>query len=58
MQWVSVNVNNGIPVIAEVDLLVVGGGIAGLSAAREVAQRGKKVLVIDAGTFLGYELTL
>lgn len=45
-----------VPVIAEVDLLVVGGGLSGMPAAVAYAKKGKKVLVIEQGTFLGYEI--
>ena len=37
------------PLPASVDVVVVGGGYAGLSAARELASAGRSVLVLDAG---------
>ncbi|MGZ4246079.1 MAG: FAD-dependent oxidoreductase, partial [Solirubrobacteraceae bacterium] len=30
------------------DVVVVGGGFAGVTAARECAQRGRRVLVLEA----------
>lgn len=36
------------PLPAEADVVVVGAGYAGLSAARELAQRGRSVVVLDA----------
>jgi FAD-dependent oxidoreductase family protein len=41
------------PVIAEVDLCIVGGGSAGSSAAIAAARRGASVLIIDRLPFLG-----
>ena len=37
------------PLPAEVDVLVAGAGLTGLSAARTLARAGKSVLVVDAG---------
>jgi glycerol-3-phosphate dehydrogenase len=37
-----------IPLPAEVDVLVVGGGYTGLSAARETAAAGLSTLVLEA----------
>jgi sarcosine oxidase subunit alpha len=36
-----------------VETLVVGGGVAGLSAAREAAARGDRVLLVDERSWLG-----
>jgi monoamine oxidase len=36
-----------------VDAIVVGGGIAGVSAARDLADRGHSVIVLEAATRLG-----
>ena len=35
------------PLPAEVDVAVVGAGYCGLSAARELARRGRSVVVVD-----------
>lgn len=40
----------------DVDVLVVGGGPAGLSAASKLSQRGLKVLLVDDGEDLGGRL--
>lgn len=46
-----------VPLLTRTDLLVIGGSLSGLAAAREYAAGGKKVMVVEAGTFLGYEMT-
>jgi succinate dehydrogenase/fumarate reductase flavoprotein subunit len=43
---------------ATVDVLVVGGGMAGLCAALAVAERGARVLVVEKGTRLGGSMFL
>jgi glycine/D-amino acid oxidase-like deaminating enzyme/nitrite reductase/ring-hydroxylating ferredoxin subunit len=49
--WMPVPELPGMPVAADgtADLVVVGGGMAGLSVAYEAACRGRKVTVIDRG---------
>jgi ribulose 1,5-bisphosphate synthetase/thiazole synthase len=42
-----------IPVRAEVDVLVAGGGLAGVSAAMAAARAGAKTLLIERNGFLG-----
>src|ERR1700676_3881487 len=37
------------PLPSQVDVLIVGAGYTGLSAARETAQAGRSTLVLDAG---------
>ena len=37
----------------DADLVVVGGGLAGLVVATEVAQRGKRVLLLEQEPYLG-----
>ncbi len=37
------------PIPGEVDVLVIGAGLTGLSAARTLAKAGKSVLVVDSG---------
>jgi hypothetical protein len=46
-------INRSIPVIDEVDVLVVGGGPAGVGAALSAARLGAKVLVIEQFNCLG-----
>ena len=40
-------------VVADVDLLVCGGGFAGVSAAISAAKTGSKVLLLEKYGFLG-----
>lgn len=47
-----------LPVRAEVDILVVGGGPSGVMAARAAALGGKKVMLIESRGYLGGNLTL
>ena len=55
------NFNNGkifekeaeIPVFGEYDVIVAGGGVAGVGAAIAVGKRGYKVLLIEATSALG-----
>lgn len=47
-----------IPVKDEVDILVVGGGPAGIMAARAAAESGRKVMLIESRGYLGGNLTL
>lgn len=35
------------------DVIVIGAGVIGLSAARELAMSGRDVIVVDSGTFVG-----
>lgn len=56
IKMIKLKTSNNIPLIAEVDLLVVGGGLAGLPAAKTFARLGKNVMLIEKGTFLGYEI--
>jgi len=53
---VTVTSSQEIPLILETDLLVIGGGLAGLAAASDVAQSGRRVVLLESETFLGYEL--
>jgi ribulose 1,5-bisphosphate synthetase/thiazole synthase len=52
MEWI-VEPERKIPVVAEVDLLVCGGGVAGFTAAVCGARNGAKVLLIERYGFLG-----
>ena len=47
-----------IPVKDEVDILVVGGGPAGIMAARAAAESGLKVMLIESRGYVGGNLTL
>jgi len=51
----TVQSSHDVPLIFEVDVLVIGGGLAGLSAAAEMGQAGRQVALIESETFLGYE---
>ncbi|MEV6793300.1 FAD-dependent oxidoreductase [Streptomyces sp. NPDC051320] len=46
-----------LPVLHETDTTVVGAGLAGTAAAVSLARAGQRVLLIDAGTAPGGELT-
>ena len=45
--------NPGLPVLAEVDVLVVGGGAAGVAAATVAAESGKSTMLIERYGFCG-----
>jgi len=47
-----------VPVRAEVDVLVVGGGPAGIIAAMAAAESGSKVALVESRSFVGGNLTL
>lgn len=47
-----------LPVRAEVDVLVVGGGPAGLIAAQAAVEDGLKVMLIDSRSFVGGNMTI
>ena len=49
----EINYHKTIPVLAECDVLVVGGGSAGSSAAIAAARHGAKVILIERYGFLG-----
>jgi glycine/D-amino acid oxidase-like deaminating enzyme len=54
--WMNVEVAPGARPLrsdVEVDVIVVGSGIAGLSTAYELIRRGQKVIVLDRGTVAG-----
>ncbi len=46
-----------VPVLAEVDVLVVGGGTAGVAAAIAAARAGARTMVAEAGSCLGGTMT-
>ena len=45
------------PVLAEGDVLILGGSFAGIAAALEVARAGLKVVLVEPRTYLGREIT-
>jgi hypothetical protein len=47
-----------IPVVASYDIIVAGGGVAGIAAALSATRAGKKVLLIEKSTMLGGLATL
>ena len=47
-----------IPVRSEVDVLVVGGGPAGIMAAQAAAAEGLKVMIVESRGYLGGNLTI
>ena len=49
----SVEINKTIPIVAEVDVLVVGGGIAGCTAAIAAARNGAKTMLVEKFGYLG-----
>lgn len=46
-------ISEKIPVKGSYDVLVAGGGVAGVSAALSASRAGKKVLLLEKGAFLG-----
>jgi len=45
--------DHGLPVVAEPDVVVIGGGAAGVAAARTVAEEGLSVLLVERYGFCG-----
>lgn len=52
---IRVDNSQQIPLILEVDVLVIGGRLAGVAAAQAAAAGGLKAAVIESETYLGYE---
>jgi hypothetical protein len=52
MEWIT-EPERKIPVVANVDLLVCGGGFAGVAAAISAARKGVKVMLLEKYGFLG-----
>ena len=46
-----------VPAISKCDVVIVGGGFAGVSAALEFARAGKKVVLVERRIYLGREMT-
>ena len=53
-----VELRESIPVVGHYDIIVVGGGIAGIAAAIAGARKGKNVLLIEKSVMLGGLATL
>jgi len=53
-----INETNAVPIVAEYDIIVVGGGIAAMGAALGARRNGLKVLVIEKSVMLGGLATL
>ena len=53
-----INETNEVPIVAEYDIIVVGGGIAAMGAALGARRNGLKVLVIEKSVVLGGLATL
>jgi ribulose 1,5-bisphosphate synthetase/thiazole synthase len=47
----------GIPVLANKDVVIIGGSFAGIACAVELAKAKQQVLIIEPRTYLGRELT-
>jgi len=54
---VVVQAPRGVPVVEQVDVAVVGGGLAGYAAALHVAQAGLSVVLVEERNQLGHEYT-
>ncbi|MDG2254813.1 MAG: FAD-dependent oxidoreductase [Opitutaceae bacterium] len=46
-----------LPVLKRCDVLIIGGGFAGVTAARKFAKAGKKVVLVERRIYLGREIT-
>lgn len=49
----SITVTNNVPLRGEYDVIVAGGGVAGIAAAVAAARAGKKVLLLEKAVSLG-----
>ncbi len=56
MDWIT-EVERKTPIVANVDLLVCGGGVAGVAAAICAARNGARVLLVERYGFLGGMVT-
>lgn len=46
-----------LPILAEVDVVIIGGSFAGIASALQFAKQGKRVMVVEPRTYLGSEMT-
>ena len=49
----TIEITSSVPVVADVDVLVVGGGIAGCMAAIAAARNGSEVMIVERFGYLG-----
>ena len=49
----SITVTNNVPLRGEYDIIIAGGGVAGIAAAVAAARAGKKVLLLEKAVSLG-----
>lgn len=52
-QTVRLGLGHGLPVVAETDVIVVGGGAAGVAAAETIGRAGLSVLLVERYGFCG-----
>ena len=55
-EWANTQVlrpDHGLPVVADMDVVVVGGGAAGVAAAETIGRHGANVLLIERYGFCG-----
>lgn len=45
-----------IPLLANKDVVIIGGSFAGIACAVELAKAGQQVMIIEPRTYLGREL--
>ena len=46
-----------LPVVGQADVVVVGGGVAGVAAALDAVTAGRSVVLVEERNYLGHELT-
>jgi ribulose 1,5-bisphosphate synthetase/thiazole synthase len=46
-----------IPILADVDAVILSGSLAGIASALQFAKQGKRVMVVESRTYLGSEMT-
>ncbi|GEM_PF-6239757 len=46
-----------VPVVGKADVVIAGGGVAGVMAALQAASQGHSVIILESRNYLGYELT-